>query len=107
MNIKITIRSEESEELVSESELSLDEVLEEPESESESSVARLTFPLDLLFFFFFRGHLRELCPDLPHLEHLCPNNFLTARLTADLIAFTVALFSVNPAILSVISSTGS
>src|SRR5215216_1007452 len=69
--------SEESEELVSESELSLDdESLEEAlesELEPESIVARLTFPfLDfLLFFFFFRVHLRELCPVLLQLEQCC------------------------------------
>ena len=50
--------SEESSELVSESELSLEEVSEEvPESEFESTVAILTLPfLDfLLLFFFFQG----------------------------------------------------
>src|SRR6266496_4598941 len=95
--------SEELEELVSESELSLDEVLSEEESESDS-IARLTLPFFdfLLFFFFFTEHLQEVCPNLPHLVH-----FLTALLTADSIAFIVALFSVMPAILSVIWSTGS
>ena len=95
---------EESEELVLESELSLDEVSEE-ESEFESSVARLTLSfLDfLLFFFFFREQFQELYSDLPHLEHLYPDDFLTARLT---IAF-ITLFNDKPAILSVTSSIGS
>ncbi len=93
--------SEESEELILESELSLEKLSEEiPESESESTVARLTLPfLDfLLFFFFFQGHFQELYPDLSHLKH-----FLTARLR---IAF-ITLFNVKPTILSVILSTGS
>jgi len=64
---------EELEELVSASELSLEEESEEvPESESESTVVRLTLPsLDfLLFFFFFQRQFWELCPDLLHFEYL-------------------------------------
>jgi hypothetical protein len=99
--------SEELEELVSESELSLDEVSEEEsEFEFESTVARLTLPfLDfLLFFFFFQGQFCELCPDFPYLEHLRPeDDFLTAHLTT---AF-ITLFNVKSAILSVTSSIGS
>src|SRR6266542_1914511 len=88
--------SEESDELVSESELSLKELSKEVlESEPESTVARLTLPfLDfLLFFFFFREQFWELYPD----------DFLTACLTT---AF-ITLFNVKPAILSVTLSIGS
>src|SRR5581483_1898181 len=104
LTLSTVSESEESEESVSELELSLDEVLSEEESES-GSIARLTLPFFdfLLFFFFFTEHLREVCSNLPYLVHF----FLTALLTADLIAFIVALFSIMPAILSVISSTGS
>jgi len=57
------LESEESEELVSESELSLEELSEEiSEFELESTLARLILPfLDfLLFFFFFQGQFQKL-----------------------------------------------
>ncbi len=98
---------EESEELVSESELSLDEVSEEEsEFKSESIVARLILPfLDfLLFFFFFQRQFRELWLALLQLEHFC---FEDDFLTACLIAVFITIFSINSTKLSKISSIGS